>query len=85
VVGLFRKRQVLDPLVVDPVAEQASISPQDNVPGAPAPDLETIAHGNAAPEALVGGAWGVTIGFGANSEIDPKSVVPRPDSELQDD
>jgi len=84
VVGLFRKRKALDPLVVDPVAAQSSISPQDNVPGAPAPDLETIAHGNAGSEALAGGAWGVTIGHGANSEIDPKSVVPRPDGEPKD-
>ena len=83
--GVFRKRTVLDPLVVDPESAKLSISPQDNVPGAPTPDLERIAHGNAAPEALVGGAWGVTIGYGANSEIDPKSVVPRPDGELKDD
>ena len=73
--GLFRKRKALDPLVVDQAAAHASISPQDNVPGAPAPDLETIAHSNAGSEALAGGAWGVTIGHGANSEIDPKSVV----------
>ena len=83
--GLFRKRRALDPLVVDPVAAQSSISPQDNVPGAPAPDLEAITHANAGSEALAGGAWGVTIGYGANSEIDPKSVVPRPDAEVKDD
>ena len=83
--GFFRKRKALDPLVVDPVAARSSISPQDNVPGAPAPDLEAIAHGSAGSEALSGGAWGVTIGYGANSEIDPKSVVPRPDGEVRDD
>jgi hypothetical protein len=82
---LFRKRKALDPLVIDPVAAQSSISPQDNVPGAPALDLEAIAHGNAGSEALAGGAWGVTIGYGANSEIDPKSAMPRPDAEVRDD
>ncbi len=53
--GLFRKRKALDPLVVDLVAAEASTSPQDNVPGAPAPDLEAIAHGNASSEALAAG------------------------------
>jgi hypothetical protein len=38
---------------------------------APAPDLAAIALGNAGSEALAGGAWGATIGYGANSEIDP--------------
>jgi hypothetical protein len=84
-VGLFRKRKAIDPLVVDPVAAQSSSSPQDNVPGAPAPDLEATAHGNAGPEALTGAAWGVTIGHGATSEIDPRSWVPRPEGELKDD
>jgi hypothetical protein len=83
--GLFRKRKALDPLVVDLVAAHSSTSPQDNVPGAPAPDLEAIAHGNAGTEALAGSAWGVTIVHGANSEIDPRSVVPRPDGPLKDD
>lgn len=83
--GLFRKRKALDPLVVDPVAAQSSSSPQDNVPGAPAPDLEAIARGSAGSEALTGAAWGVTIGHGATSEIDPKSMVPRPEGELKDD
>jgi len=86
-VGVFRKRRALDPLVVDPIAAQSSIAPQDNVPGPSAPSLETIAHSAGASEALVGDRWGVAIGHGANSEIDPKSVVPlpKPNGEPEDD
>jgi hypothetical protein len=87
VVGVFRKRKALDPLMVDPIAAQSSISPQDNVPGPSAPDLETIVHSQAGSEALLGGRWGVTIGHGANSACDPKSVEPlmKPLGEPKDD
>ena len=84
---MFRKRRTLDPLVVDPIAAQSSIAPQDNVLGSFAPSLETIAHSAGSSEALAGDRWGVAIGLGANSEIDPKSVVPlaKPNVEPEDE
>ncbi len=80
--GLFKKRRALDPLVVDPVAAQSSTSPQDNEPGAPALELEDIAHESVAgSDALTGGQWGVTFSHGPYAEIDPKSVVPLAEAE----
>jgi hypothetical protein len=87
VIAVFKKkRKPLDPLTLDPLAEQASITPQDNLPGPSAPDLEGIAHGQARSGGLVG-RDGIAIGNGANSTRDPKSDVPlvKPRSEPKDD
>jgi hypothetical protein len=86
-VGMFRKRRALDPLVVDPIAAQSSIGPQDNLPGPSAPSLETIAHSAGDSEALLAARWGVPLSHAANSALDPKSVepLPMPNSEPKDD
>jgi hypothetical protein len=86
-VGLFRKRKALDPLVVDPVAAQSSISPQDNATGPSAPGTEAIAHSEEGSDGLVAGRWGEEIPLGTNATLDPKSVEPLliSDEETKDD
>jgi len=75
-----KKRKPLDPFTLDPLAEQSSITPQDNAPGPSAPGLEAIAHGQARLSGLLVARDGIAIGDGANSVPDPKSVVPLVES-----